>query len=82
MSNSGRNLFVALVVLFLAAPLIIVAGVSLNASKQLLFPPRGLSLAWYVELFREPDWLNALKNSLIIAVLSAALAVSIAFPLA
>ncbi len=31
MTNSGRNLFVALVVLFLAAPLIIVAGVSLNA---------------------------------------------------
>ena len=65
-----------------AAPLIVVAGVSLNAEKQLLFPPEGLSLAWYLDLFREPDWLNALENSLIIATCSALLAVSIAFPLA
>jgi putative spermidine/putrescine transport system permease protein len=82
MTNPGRNLFMALVVLFLAAPLIVVAGVSLNAEKQLIFPPQGLSLAWYLELFLQPDWLNAVKNSLIIAVFSAALAVSIAFPLA
>ena len=31
--------------LFLAAPLLVVAGVSLNAAKQLLFPPRGLVAA-------------------------------------
>jgi putative spermidine/putrescine transport system permease protein len=82
MRAPGRNLFMALVVLFMAAPLIVVAGVSLNAQRQLLFPPRGLSLRWYAELFREADWLGALTNSLIIAVVSAALAVSIAFPLA
>ena len=82
MSYAGRNVFIGLVVLFLAAPLIVVAGVSLNVEKQLLFPPRGLSLTWYAELFRESDWLNAVRNSLVIALLSAALAVSIAFPLA
>jgi putative spermidine/putrescine transport system permease protein len=82
MSTAARNLFMALVALFLAAPLIVVAGVSLNAQRQLLFPPVGLSLAWYLDLFREADWLNALENSLIIAIVSAALAVSIAFPLA
>jgi putative spermidine/putrescine transport system permease protein len=82
MTHLGRNLFLALIMLFLAAPLVVVAGVSLNVEKQLLFPPRGLSLAWYGDLFGEADWRNALQNSLIIAVLSAALAVSIAFPLA
>jgi putative spermidine/putrescine transport system permease protein len=82
MSNLGRNLFMALVVIFLAAPLVVVAGVSLNAERQLLFPPKGFSLAWYAELFSQADWLNALSNSLIIATLSALLAVSIAFPLA
>ena len=45
MSNAARTLFMALVALFLAAPLIVVAGVSLNAERQLLFPPEGLSLA-------------------------------------
>jgi putative spermidine/putrescine transport system permease protein len=82
MRHAGRSLFMALVVLFLMAPLIVVAGVSLNAQRQLIFPPRGLSLAWYAELFQEAEWLNALQNSLVIAVVSAALAVSIAFPLA
>lgn len=82
MRNLGRNLFLALVVLFLAAPLVVVAGVSLNAQRQLLFPPRGLSLRWYGDLFLEADWLNAVKNSLTVATLSALLAVAIAFPLA
>ena len=82
MTNAGRNLFMGLVLLILAAPLFVVAGVSVNAEKQLIFPPEGFSLGWYAELLSQADWLNAVKNSLIIAVVSAALAVSIAFPLA
>jgi putative spermidine/putrescine transport system permease protein len=82
MSNPGRTLFMALVVIFLAAPLVVVAGVSLNAQRQLLFPPVGLSLRWYGDLFLEADWLNAVKNSLIVATFSAVLSVAIAFPLA
>jgi putative spermidine/putrescine transport system permease protein len=82
MTGAGRNLFIGLVLLFMAAPLLVVAGVSLNVERQLIFPPQGISFAWYGELFLQPDWLNAVKNSLIIAIFSAALAVSIAFPLA
>jgi putative spermidine/putrescine transport system permease protein len=82
MSRLPRNLFLGAVALFMAAPLLVVAGVSVNAQRQLIFPPKGFSLRWYGELFQQADWLNALTNSLIIAVLSAALAVSIAFPLA
>ena len=66
----------------LLAPLVVVAGVSVNEKKELLFPPRGFSLGWYGELLSQADWLNAMRNSLTIAVLSAALAVTIAFPLA
>jgi putative spermidine/putrescine transport system permease protein len=82
MIRLGRNLFLGLVMLFLALPLIVVAGVSLNGAQQLRFPPRDPSLGWYAELFREPTWLNALGNSLLIAFTSAALALLIAFPLA
>ena len=82
MSTTLRNLLMAAVLALLLAPLVVVAGVSVNEKKELLFPPRGFSLAWYGELLSQADWLNAVKNSLIIAVLSAALAVSIAFPLA
>lgn len=77
-----RTLYLALIALFLALPLVVVAGVSLNQPRQLIFPPRGLSLRWYGELFTDSGWSGALANSLVIAVTSAALAVAIAFPLA
>ncbi len=77
-----RNGFIGAVVVFLAAPLVVVAGVSLNAKKQLLFPPEGLSFRWYAELLTAGDWLNAVKNSLIIATSSGLLSLSIALPLA
>lgn len=77
-----RNGFLSAVVIFLAAPLFVVAGVSLNAKKQLLFPPEGLSFRWYVELLTASDWLNAVKNSLIIATTSGLISLSVALPLA
>jgi putative spermidine/putrescine transport system permease protein len=76
------TLYLAAVALFLALPLVVVAGVSLNQPRQLLFPPQGLSLRWYGELLTDSAWLGALRNSLIVAVASAALAVATAFPLA
>lgn len=82
---AGRLLrfgFFAVIALFLAAPLIVVAGVSVNAKKALLFPPEGFSLAWYGALFTDAGWRGALLASLGIAALSAALAVAVALPLA
>lgn len=82
MATISRNIFIALVLLFLAAPLIVILGVSLNEPKRLLFPPEGLSLQWYAELFQASDWLNALRNSIVIALGASTIAVSIALPLA
>lgn len=82
MSHFLRRIYFALVGLFLAAPLIVVAGVSVNAKQTLAFPPQGFSLAWYVEIFADTGWRNALFASLMLALLSAALAVAIALPLA
>ncbi|MEO3430977.1 ABC transporter permease [Pelagibius sp. CAU 1746] len=77
-----RNGYMALIALFLAAPLVVVAGVSVNEKKSLLFPPQGFSLAWYAEIFAAGDWRAALFASIGVAALSAALAVAIAMPLA
>ena len=82
MNTLTRNFFFAIVLLFLAAPLIVVAGVSLNAKKRLLFPPEGLSLHWYQDLLTRAEWLTPIKNSFVIATVSALIAVSIALPLA
>jgi putative spermidine/putrescine transport system permease protein len=82
MSRHLSRLYLVLLVAFLLLPLVVVAGVSVNEKKRLLFPPEGFSLAWYVELFTDGQWQGAIRNSLSIAVLAAALAVLVALPLA
>ncbi|SCB60862.1 putative spermidine/putrescine transport system permease protein [Rhizobium aethiopicum] len=77
-----RNVLFGVVGLFLALPLIVVAGVSVNARQSLTFPPQGFSLGWYGQIFLDMEWRNALIASLVLALSSAALAVLIALPLA
>jgi putative spermidine/putrescine transport system permease protein len=82
MNRFLQRLYFALIAIFLAAPLVVVAGVSVNERQSLTFPPKGFSLSWYGEIFTNPEWRNALFASLTLAALSAALAVAIALPLA
>jgi putative spermidine/putrescine transport system permease protein len=77
-----RRLFFFVVGLFLALPLIVVAGVSINARQTLAFPPQGFSLSWYGQIFTNAEWRNALIASLTLAASSALLALLIALPLA
>ena len=82
MNRALKELYLAVILALLAAPIVVVAGVSLNGPRSLRFPPVEPSLRWYGALFSEADWVNALSNSLLIAAISAALAVAIALPLA
>ncbi|HEX2146792.1 MAG TPA: ABC transporter permease [Pseudorhizobium sp.] len=77
-----RRLFFFVVGLFLALPLIVVAGVSINERQTLAFPPQGFSLSWYGEIFTNTEWRTALIASLTLAACSAALALFVALPLA
>lgn len=77
-----RRIVFLLVAIFLAGPLVVVAGVSVNEKQSLIFPPEGFSLAWYGQIFTDPGWRSALVNSITLAAASAALAVIIAMPLA
>ena len=77
-----RNGYMALIAVFLLAPLVVVAGVSVNAKQTLLFPPQGFSLSWYADIFTADDWRAALIASVVVAALSAAIAVAVAMPLA
>jgi putative spermidine/putrescine transport system permease protein len=82
MARHLPKLYLALFALFLALPLVVVAGVSVNEKQSLTFPPEGFSLAWYAQIFTDAGWRAALVNSLLLAASAAALAVAIAFPLA
>lgn len=76
------HLFIGLMIALMSAPLIVTVGVSLNEKRALFFPPRGISLAWYGQLFMDPTWLSALATSFSVSLLAALLAVAIALPVA
>ncbi len=82
MNDRLRNLYLATIALFLIAPLAVITAISFNEKKFLSFPPKGLSFRWYIEIFANDAWFNALQNSLIVAACSAVLAVLIALPIA
>ena len=82
MNTVLTRLYFALVGIFLAAPIVVVAGVSVNEKQSLTFPPEGFSLAWYGAIFTDTGWRSAFFASVMLALASAALAVTIALPLA
>src|ERR1700687_1476078 len=68
------------VLFFLVAPLIVIVPLSFNAepyfsftSKMLTLNPEGFSLRWYQDIIENPQWLQAIGNSLIIAICATAL---------
>jgi putative spermidine/putrescine transport system permease protein len=70
-----------LVLVFLIAPLAVIVPLSFNAepyftftSKMLTLNPEGFSLRWYRDIVENPQWLEAIGNSLIIALASTFLA--------
>lgn len=82
MNTLLQRLYFGLIGLFLSLPIIVVAGVSVNEKQTLAFPPQGFSLGWYGEIFANVEWRNALFASITLAALSAAVALTIALPLA
>lgn len=69
------------VLLFLIAPLLVVIPLSFNAEpyfsftdKMLTLQPDGFSLRWYRDIAENPQWLEAMRNSLLIGLCSTALA--------
>jgi len=63
-----RNAICAMVGLYLIAPLVIVIIISFSAGEFLQFPPPGLSLRWYDNLFDDPSWTDSLLVSFEILV--------------
>lgn len=63
------NLYLAAVILLMYLPIIIVVAYSFNSSK-LSTVWTGFSLDWYRKLFHHTELMLALKNSLILAILS------------
>lgn len=68
--SPGRLLLhgpVAMVLLFLALPILVVAVLSFSSASYLRFPPPALGLRWYAAYFGSREWLSATWNSLAVA---------------
>lgn len=68
-----KKAYIGLVFLFLYAPILILMLYSFNDSRS-RGKWGGFTLKWYGELFRDADSMEALKNTVLIALLSAVIA--------
>jgi putative spermidine/putrescine transport system permease protein len=72
----------ALVYLFLLAPLIIIFGASVSDTSYLTFPPQGLTLHWFENIWNISAFRRTIVTSLQIAFLATGLALIIGIPAA
>jgi putative spermidine/putrescine transport system permease protein len=80
--GTAFKLVVALLYLFLLAPLIVVVIISFSSNQYLSFPPRGFSLRWYEGLPQQTVFMTGLKVSLISASLVTVIVIAIGVPVA
>ncbi len=65
-----QRAYVALFLLFMAAPLVVVIGASFEPKELLRFPPHGWSLRWYQAALESTEFVVAARTSLIVAILA------------
>ena len=65
------------ILVFLIAPVLVVVPLAFNKEPYFNFPVRQYSLRWFYELFGNPVWLAAIKNSLLTAVLATLIATTL-----
>ena len=78
MKNAFQRFVLCLIGGGLILPFIIVGGVSINPASTINFPPKGITLDWYMQLLGEAQWLTPMWNSTKIALVAAIIATSIA----
>jgi putative spermidine/putrescine transport system permease protein len=75
--ETALNVFVGLVLVFLALPTFAVIPMAFSSAELLIFPPPGYSTRWFQTFFQRPEWYGAAINSFIIAVLTTCAATTI-----
>jgi putative spermidine/putrescine transport system permease protein len=68
------GVFCAVAVAYIVAPLAVVVVNSFSPVAYTVFPPQGVSLRWYANLFAQPDFGAAALRSVTLATISTALA--------
>jgi putative spermidine/putrescine transport system permease protein len=74
------NLAALVVFVFLVAPLAVLVVSSFNSQSSVAFPPHGLSLRWYSQVFSSRDWLVSFQLSGLLMVMTVITTAVIATP--
>ncbi|OCB11962.1 hypothetical protein A5717_18135 [Mycolicibacterium porcinum] len=62
---------------YLVLPALAVIPIAFSSDQFLQFPPKGFSTRWVTTFFNDPQWTEALTRSLVLALLTAAIAVPV-----
>jgi ABC-type spermidine/putrescine transport system permease subunit II len=73
------RLYVAVMCVWLVAPIIIVVILAFSGDGYLRFPPTSLSLQWFARFFGNLQWQRALLSSLIIGAIACVVSTTIGF---
>jgi putative spermidine/putrescine transport system permease protein len=80
--HPGLWAYVALLSVYLVAPIVVVVVAAFTAADFIMFPPSGFSLRWFEKVLREPDFVRPLWNSLRLGVVATAVSSVLALPAA
>jgi len=70
--KAGYRALVIAIYAFMLGPLIVTFAISFNGGAVTAFPPHDLSLRWYEAALRNPNFLPAVRNSVLLGVGAAA----------
>ncbi|PWE54614.1 ABC transporter permease [Metarhizobium album] len=60
--------FTVFIIAYIAIPVVVTLVMSFNEASVIRFPIKAWSFAWYQDFFASPQWVDALKSSVIIAL--------------
>ena len=66
--------YLGAVFLYLVAPILVSASISVTPERFLVFPPGGFSLRWYRKYLADPTWQEAIGNTVVVGILCAVIA--------
>ena len=77
LKNLGPSVFIGVVLVYLFAPVGVTVLFSFTQSPRLSLPIQGFTLEWYARAYENPLFVDAMRNTLILAGVSATTAVLI-----
>jgi ABC-type spermidine/putrescine transport system permease subunit I len=82
--GQGKTLWfiVVALIVFLSAPAFLMIPISFDSASGLAWPPHGVSLQWYHQVFESPIWMQAILRSLVVGIGTGVLSMLIGTPVA